>query len=120
MVFTLGGLNEFESSGSEIAIDVAGAFARKQETMRLVPRTAAAELTAEIELARLQKANEIAELLNRQFAGRQTRPCCSQQRERPSRSDTCLISTDRPMSAIADITGRSHGRAHFYGRDPLA
>src|SRR5688500_15747017 len=52
-------LNGFELSGSEIIIDVAGAFARKQETMRLVPRTAAAELTAEIELARLQKANEI-------------------------------------------------------------
>ena len=44
-------LNGFARQGSEIAIDVAGAFAKKQEIMRLVPRIAASELNAEIELA---------------------------------------------------------------------
>src|SRR5256885_8168288 len=47
-------LNHAEVHGSELALDVAGAFARGQEIFRLVPRTPAAELATEIELARLQ------------------------------------------------------------------
>ena len=43
-------LNGFTCEGSEIFIDVAGALARTQEVMRLVPRVAASELAAEIEL----------------------------------------------------------------------
>ncbi len=62
-------LNGFAHEGGEIAIDVAGAFAKKQETMRLVPRVAASELAAEIELVRLEKANEIAALIADNFPG---------------------------------------------------
>ena len=51
------------------AVDAAGAFGRKQETFRLIPRTAAAVLTAEIELARLQKANEIGRIIHDSFVG---------------------------------------------------
>src|SRR5438067_5892625 len=51
-------LNGFSVEGNQIAVDVAGAFARKRETMRLIPRHSAAEFAAEIELARLKKANE--------------------------------------------------------------
>ena len=46
--------------GDEITLDVSISFARKTETIRLVPRVSAAELSANVELARLQKANEIA------------------------------------------------------------
>jgi hypothetical protein len=61
-------LNDFVcDSAGEITIDVAGAFAQKQETMRLVPRVSARELAAEVELARLKKANEIAKLLADNF-----------------------------------------------------
>lgn len=62
-------LNGFSLEGSEIALDVAGAFARKRELMRLVPRHSAAEFAAEIELARLRKANEIAGLITDNFSG---------------------------------------------------
>ena len=62
-------LNRFHREGDEIAIDVAGAFAKNRETMRLVPRTLASQLAAEIEIARLQKANEIAELIPANFPG---------------------------------------------------
>ena len=61
-------LNGFEIEGNEIAIDVAGAFNQRREKLRLIPRTPAAELTAEIELARLQKANEIGRLIAANFA----------------------------------------------------
>ena len=60
-------LNGFALNGDEIAIDCAGAFGKKREAMRLVPRTSAALLTAEIEQARLEKANEVANLIAENF-----------------------------------------------------
>lgn len=51
------------SDGSEITLDVKANFARSTETIRLVPRVSASELSANVELARLQKANEIAGLI---------------------------------------------------------
>ncbi len=62
-------LNGFEIEGSELAVDVAGSFARNREVMRLIPRTAAVEITAELERARLEKANEVAGLIESNFYG---------------------------------------------------
>lgn len=62
-------LNGFEFDGNEVAVDVVGSFARNREVMRLIPRTAAAEITAEIERARLEKANEVAALIKTNFHG---------------------------------------------------
>ena len=56
-------LNEFKFNDGAIELDVAGAFARKRELLRIVPRESAAALAAAIELARLEKANEIARLI---------------------------------------------------------
>lgn len=61
-------LNGYELVDGELTIDVAGAFARKREKFRLVPRSSAAELAAEIEIARLHHANEIAETVGRSLA----------------------------------------------------
>ena len=60
-------LNDATIAGSEIVIDVAGEFAKKRETMRLVPRESAATLIAEIEAARLTLANEIAAFITESF-----------------------------------------------------
>lgn len=62
-------LNGYSKNDEEILVDVAGAFARKREQMRLVPRQSAAELSAAVEIARLKKANEIGELLAESFVG---------------------------------------------------
>lgn len=62
-------LNGFALDGGEIAVDVAGKHSKRRETLRLVPRTPAAELSAEIELARLKKATEIAALIADNFPG---------------------------------------------------
>ena len=56
-------LNNAEHESGEIVLDVAGAFGKNRETLRLVPREPAAMLAAEVELARLKKANEIADIL---------------------------------------------------------
>lgn len=97
-------LNGFECKGSEIAIDVAGAFDKKRETLRLVPRTAASELAAEIELARLQKANEIAALIKGTLPNvKLGRVALTAENGRLAQ---VLFESDRiHLSAIADITG---------------
>src|SRR5262245_10238089 len=61
-------LNEFKYHDGAIELDVAGPFTRKRETLRLVPRESAAALSAAIELARQEKINEIARLVETSFA----------------------------------------------------
>jgi hypothetical protein len=61
-------LNKFSYHDGVIELDVAGPFARKRETIRLIPRESAATLTAAVELARLEKTNEIAKLIEESFA----------------------------------------------------
>ena len=99
-------LNGFAFDGGEIAIDVAGAFARKQEVMRLVPRVAASELAAEIELARLEKANEIARLIADNFSGTKLgRVALNTENGRLAQIN--FDAEDKtPIAAISDVTAR--------------
>ncbi|MEK7854801.1 MAG: hypothetical protein AAB288_01840, partial [Acidobacteriota bacterium] len=53
----------FGTDDGEIQVTVAAAFGGDEEVIRLVPRVSAAELAANVELARLEKANEIAGLI---------------------------------------------------------
>jgi len=53
----------FELDGDEIDVAVAPHFGGETETLRLVPRVSAAVLAANVELARLERANEIAALI---------------------------------------------------------
>ncbi|MGD9561977.1 MAG: hypothetical protein AB7F88_07135 [Pyrinomonadaceae bacterium] len=53
----------FESDGEDIDIFLAGRFGGDGETLRLIPRVSAAALAANVELARLERANEIASLV---------------------------------------------------------
>src|SRR5436190_6341790 len=99
-------LNGFAcDAAGEITIDVAGAFARKQETMRLVPRVSAAELAAEVELARLKKANEIAQLLTQNFPDiKLGRVALNVENGRLAQIEFDTVDK-LPMAATADITG---------------
>ncbi len=58
-------VSAFEFCDGEIAVTVSSAFGRETEKLRLVPRVSAAELAANVELARLTRANEIASLIER-------------------------------------------------------
>lgn len=99
-------LNGFEYSDGEIAIDVAGAFARKRETMRLVPRESAANLIAELERARLQKANEIADLIAAfDPAIKLGRVALNEENGRFAQIEF-ETSDKAPTAAIADITAK--------------
>ena len=67
------GFHSWRLNGSKfhegaIELDVAGPFARKRETIRLVPRESASVLAAAVELARLEKANEAATLIESSIA----------------------------------------------------
>lgn len=99
-------LNHAEVHGDELAIDVAGAFARGQETFRLVPRTPAAELAAEIELARLQLANDVAKLIGDNFSQiRLGRVALSADNGRLAQIEFENASKT-PLAAMADITAK--------------
>ncbi len=106
-------LNSFSFDGSKIEIDVAGAFAQKRETMRLVPRASAAELTAEIELARLEKANEIAALIESSFPETKLgRVALNESNGRLAHIN--FDSADKvSLAAIADVTGKLVSEAVF-------
>ncbi|MBK7932529.1 MAG: hypothetical protein KA956_04630 [Pyrinomonadaceae bacterium] len=99
-------LNDATLSNNEISLDVAGAFGRKRETIRLVPRVAAAEIAAEIEIARLKMANEIAAMIEPSFPGTKLgRVALNVETGRLAQIQFETIDKI-PMAAIADITGK--------------
>jgi len=97
-------LNGFERDGREVSIDAAGAFARNRETMRLVPRISAIELAADVELARLQKANEIAALIVESFAGTKLGRVSLNAENGRLAQILFEMAEKRAVAAIADIT----------------
>lgn len=106
-------LNGFAADDSEIAIDVAGAFAKNRETMRLIPRASTLLLTAEVELARLQKANDIAGLIAaHDKAIKLGRVALNEESGRFAQIN--FDAADKtPMAAIADVTGKLTVEAIF-------
>ena len=56
----------------ELHLELSGNFGADRQSVRLVPRTPAAELSREVELARLVRASEIAKLVEASFAGVKT------------------------------------------------
>ncbi len=98
-------LNGFSHGTDGIKIDVAGAFAVKRETMRLVPRELASVLTAEIELARLQKANEIAAFITGNFPGAKLGRVALNEAGGRLAQINFDAADKTPIAAIADVTG---------------
>ncbi len=98
-------LNSFVRNDETIAIDVAGSFAKNREIIRLVPRALASQLTAEIELARLKKANEIAGFISLNFPGSKLgRVALNEPNGRVAQIN--FDSADKmQMAAISDVTG---------------
>ena len=88
--------------------------------MRLVPRVSAAELAAEVELARLKGANEIADLIAENYPGTKLgRVALNAENGRLAQIN--FETADKtPMAAIADITGTLTAEAVLYRGDPLA
>ena len=53
----------------ELHLELSGSFGTERQNVRLVPRTPAAELSSEVELARMMRASEIAKLVETNFTG---------------------------------------------------
>jgi hypothetical protein len=97
-------LNEFKFNDSAIIeLDVAGPFARKREVLRLVPRESAAALAAAVELARLEKTNEIARMIESSVPA--TKLVRVELNAENGRLGQIIFERDRRrMAAIADVT----------------
>ncbi len=97
-------LKSFARDGNEIVVDVTGKHTRGREAMRLVPRTSAAEVSAEIEHARLEKANEVARFIADNSPGTHLgRVALNVENGRLAQIEF-ETADKRPMAAIADVT----------------
>lgn len=61
-------INSAAFESDELELSIAGKFKKDNETLRLVPRTPASELTANIELARLEEVNRIAAIIAESYS----------------------------------------------------
>lgn len=106
-------LNECRLDGAELVVDASGQFGGEREEMRLIPRTPAAELTAEIELARLVKANEIASLIAGHYvSSKLARVALNNETGRLAQ--VSFETADKvQMAAIADVTSKMTVEAVF-------
>jgi hypothetical protein len=97
-------LLEFRAGEGEIVLETAGSFGRNRETLTLSARELAADLAAEIEAARLQRANEIAGLIRINRVGtRITRVSLNETGGRLAHI-TFELQDKTPVAAISDVT----------------
>jgi hypothetical protein len=97
-------LSGYSFADGNITIDVQEPANANVETVTLVPRTPAAELAAEVEIARLEKVNEIAQLIAEYAPGKRIgRVALNAENGRLGQIG--LTSSDkRPIAAIVDVT----------------
>jgi hypothetical protein len=97
-------VRSFSIEDGEIVLNVASQFGGGRETVRLVPRISAGELAANVELARLQRANELAALLAENFPGTKIARVALNT-ENGRLAQIAFESADRAQGvAIADLT----------------
>lgn len=98
-------LSDYSLDSGEISIRVAGDSDETSETLRLVPRTPASDLAAEVELARLEKANEIARLAASHLPGIKVGRVSLNAENGRLAQINLELPDKRPIAAVADITG---------------
>ena len=92
--------------GAEVLLEVRASFGKEAETLRLVPRTSAKELAANVELARLEKANEIGRMICDAFPGSKlARVALNKENGRLAQISVALRDKTGTV-AIADLTDR--------------
>jgi len=106
-------LNSFAHNDGEVEIDVAGSFAKNRETLRLVPRIRAADLAAEIEKARLEKANEIGALIAENHRGSKLGRVALNEPGGRLAQINFDTANKIPIAAIADVTASMTVEAIF-------
>jgi len=96
-------LNEFKFHEGAIELDLAGPYARKREVIRLVPRESAAALAAAVDLARLEKTNDVARLIQTSIAA--TKIVRVDLNVENGRLGQIIFDRDRiRMAALTDVT----------------
>ena len=94
----------FSYNKGEVSIDIVDTSDGTLETVRLIPRTPSADLTAEVEIARLEKANEIARLILDHLPGAKIGRVALNKENGRLAQITFDTPGKRPIAAIADVT----------------
>lgn len=97
-------LNGYSIEDGSITLDVAGKFGKNRESIRLVPRVPAAELAAQAEAARLEKANGIAKLIGEVLEAGIVRVSLAKDNSRFAHI-IYRCGKDPMQAAIADVSG---------------
>jgi hypothetical protein len=92
--------------GADVLLEVRSRFGKEIELLRLVPRTSAKQLAANVELARLEKANEIGRMICAAFPGaRLARVALNKDNGRLAQISVALPDKTGTV-ALADLTDR--------------
>jgi hypothetical protein len=90
----------------EIQLRLSRNFGRETEKLRLVARLSAKDLSENVELARLEKANQIAALITENFPENETRPAVKLNEENGRFAQIIFAkSNDGQIAALADVSG---------------
>jgi hypothetical protein len=95
----------FEQKGDEVLLELKRNFERDKEKIRLVPRVSASELTAAVELARLEKANEIARVIIAETTGAKVVKVALNVENGRFAQILFETSKDEQIAAISDVSG---------------
>jgi hypothetical protein len=97
-------INDYKFEKGEIRLNLSRNFGRETEIIKLIPRVSTGELGAELELARAEKANQIARLIEEDFPN--TKLLRVQLNKENGRFAQILFETrgGRQIAALADVT----------------
>lgn len=90
----------------ELHLDLSGSFGTERQSVRLVPRTPAAELSRDVELARLTRASEIAKLVEANFPGTKIVRVGLNEANGRMAQIVCESSQKSHWGVLADVTNR--------------
>jgi hypothetical protein len=92
--------------GAEVLLEVRSGLRKELEIMRLVPRTSAKELAANVELARLEKANEIGRMVCDAFPGAKLARVALNKENGRLAQISIALPEKTGVVAVADLTAR--------------
>lgn len=97
---------DFSPGENEIHLDLEANFGKKREKIRLVSRAAAGELGEAVELARLEKANELARLIAESIPGTKIGRVALNKQNGRTAHIIATLPAEGKKAFLADVSGK--------------
>ncbi len=106
-------LTRYSLCDDQISLDIVDTLDGSLESIGLVPRVSAAQLSTEVEIARLERANEIGRLITEHESGIKLGRVALNKENGRMAQFTFDLTDKTPMAAITDVTGSMTVEAMF-------